>query len=280
VIGTMRRDTRTRANASAYYTTCIALAILFLFPLVWSGWSSVRGQAGSAQASGYGLGNYRDLIHYGAGLRQYFQNSLEVSAITVVGTVLVSLLGGYAFARFRFRGRNALFLLTLAILMVPYPTMLIPLYILLRDLHLQGGLLGLGLVFVMFQLPFATFMMRTSFEAVPKEVEESAMVDGCSTFGALFRVIIHSVRPGLITVGLFAFLSSWNDFVAPLILINDGRRFTLPVAIYNAQQQAFGVTNFGALEAGVVVMATPCVALFLFLQRHYVRGFMSGAIKG
>jgi multiple sugar transport system permease protein len=271
---------KSAAERSAYYTACTALAILFLFPLVWGGWSSVKGQPGAAQAQGYGLENYRNLLHYGAGLARYFRNSVEVSAITVVGTLAISSLGGYAFARFRFAGRNVLFLVTLAILMVPYPTMLIPLYILLRDLHLQGSLVGLGLVFIMFQLPFATFMMRTSFEAVPREIEESAMVDGCSTFGALTRILLHAVRPGLITVGLFAFLASWNDFVAPLILINEGSRFTLPVAIYNAQQQAFGVTNFGALEAGVVVMALPCIVLFLFLQRHYVRGFMSGALKG
>ena len=88
------------------------------------------------------------------------------------------------------------------------------------------------------------------------------------------------MRPGLITVGLFAFLAAWNDFIAPLILINDTNKFTLPLAVANLRQQIMGVVDYGATEAGVVVLAVPCVLLFLLLQRHYVRGFMSGALKG
>ncbi|MFD6735882.1 carbohydrate ABC transporter permease, partial [Micromonospora aurantiaca] len=203
-----------------------------------------------------------------------------VSLLTVVLTLAVSLLGGYAFARFRFPGRNALFLLTLAILMVPYATLLIPLYVLLNRVGLQNSLVGVALVLTMFQLPFSTFLMRISFEAVPRELDEAAMVDGCSSFGALRRVLLPAVKPGLITVGLFAFLASWNDFMAPLILINDSERMTLPLAVANLRGQTQGVVDYGATEAGVVVLALPCVVLFLLLQRHYVRGFMSGAVKG
>jgi multiple sugar transport system permease protein len=263
-----------------FHTTGAALAILFLFPLLWSGYSSVAGQPGTSQASGYGLGNYSRLVNYGDGLPTYFLNTLTVSALTVAGTLLVSGLGGYAFARFSFPLKNLLFLATLAILMVPYATILIPLYVLLGALHLQNTLFGLALVYVMFQLPFATFMMRNAFEAVPAELEEAALVDGCTTLRALLKVLLPAVRPGLITVGLFAFLASWNEFFAPLILINDASKFTLPVAVVSLQQRTFGAIDYGALEAGVVVMAVPCLLLFLVLQRHYVRGFMSGAIRG
>ncbi|MFG2000647.1 carbohydrate ABC transporter permease [Spirillospora sp. NPDC048911] len=256
------------------------LAVLFLFPLLWSGYSSLKGQPGSGQASGFGLGNYTKMAGYGEGLPTYLFNSVAVSAMTVAGTIVVSGLGGYAFARFSFPGKNLLFLATLSILMVPYATILIPLYVLLGWLHLQNTLVGLSLVLVMFQLPFAVFMMRNSFEAVPKELEEAALVDGCTTFTALLRVLLHAVRPGLITVGLFAFLTAWNDFFAPLILINDAAKFTLPVATVSMQQRTFGAIDYGALEAGVVVMALPCLVLFLVLQRHYVRGFMSGALRG
>ena len=170
--------------------------------------------------------------------------------------------------------------MTLAILMVPYATLLIPLYVLLTQVGLQNSLIGLALVLTMFQLPFSTFMMRISFEAVPRELDEAAMVDGCSTFTALWRVLIPAVKPGLITVGLFAFLAAWNDFMAPLILINDSDRMTLPLAVSNLRGQVQGVVDYGATEAGVVVLALPCIVLFLLLQRHYVRGFMSGALKG
>ena len=122
------------------------------------------------------------LAHYQAGIWRYLANSVIVSGLCVVLTLTISTLGGYAFARFRFPGRNALFMLTLAILMVPYATLLIPLYVLLNTIGLQNSLVGVALVLTMFQLPFSTFMMRISFESVPRELDEAAMVDGCSSF--------------------------------------------------------------------------------------------------
>ncbi|GGN09636.1 multiple sugar transport system permease protein [Actinoplanes campanulatus] len=256
------------------------LAVLFLSPLVWAAVASVSPQAGTAQTSGWGLGNYQTLANYQAGIGQYLLNSTIVSVLTVLFTLGVSLLGGYAFAMFKFPGRNLLFLVTLAILMVPYATLLIPLYVLLNDLGLQNSLVGLALVLTMFQLPFAVFMMRISFEAVPRELGESALVDGCGSFRALLHIMLPVVRPGLITVGLFAFLAAWNDFITPLVLISDSDRAPLPLAVANMRQQVMGIVDYGATEAGVVTLALPCILLFLALQRHYVRGFLSGALKG
>ncbi|WP_433281547.1 carbohydrate ABC transporter permease [Micromonospora sp. CA-244673] len=263
-----------------YWIFTGGLAVIFLFPLAWAAIASVSPHAGTNQTDGWGLGNYRTLTHYQAGIWQYLANSAFVSLTTVFLTLAISLLGGYAFARFSFPGKNLLFLTTLAILMVPYATMLIPLYVLLNQLSLQNSLIGVALVLTMFQLPFSTFMMRISFEAIPRELDEAALVDGCSSWAALWRVLLPAVKPGLITVGLFAFLTAWNDFMAPLILINDSNKFTLPLAVSNLRVQVQGVIDYGATEAGVVVLALPCIVLFLLLQRHYVRGFMSGAFKG
>ena len=275
-------DTRVaRPSAVApHYVLTGALALIFVFPLVWAAVASVAPQPGTAQVDGWGLGNYARLAGYQAGLAQYLLNSVLISGMTVIFTLVVSLLGGYAFAMFSFPGKNLLFLATLAILMVPYATLLIPLYVLLNGIGLQNSLVGLALVLTMFQLPFATFMMRISFEAVPRELAESAYIDGCGTFTALLRVLVPAVKPGLITVGLFAFLAAWNDFIAPLILINDSNKVPLPLAVANIRGQVMGVVDYGATEAGVVMLALPCVVLFLLLQRHYVRGFMSGALKG
>jgi multiple sugar transport system permease protein len=275
-------DTRLAGIAirTPYWVLTGGLALIFLFPLLWTAVASVSPQGGTNQTDGWGLGNYETLAGYQSGIGVYLANSAFVAGLTVLLTLTVSLLGGYAFARFRFPGKDVLFLLTLAILMVPYATLLIPLYVLLNRVGLQNSLVGVALVITMFQLPFSTFMMRISFEAVPRELDEAAMVDGCSPFGTLWRVLLPAVRPGLITVGLFAFLTAWNDFIAPLILINDSDRFTLPLAISNLRSQVQGVVDYGATEAGVVVLALPCVVLFLLLQRHYVRGFMSGALKG
>ncbi|MCW6005785.1 carbohydrate ABC transporter permease [Micromonospora sp. CPCC 205371] len=268
------------ALRTPYWVFTGALALIFLAPLAWTAVASVSPQAGTNQVDGWGFGNYETLARYQAGIWRYLFNSAFVSLLTVALTLVISFFGGYAFARFRFPGKNVLFLLTLAILMVPYATLLIPLYVLLNEVGLQNSLVGVALVLTMFQLPFSTFLMRISFEAVPRELDEAATVDGCSSFGALWRVLLPAVKPGLITVGLFSFLAAWNDFFAPLILINDSERMTLPLAVSNLRGQVQGVVDYGATEAGVVILALPCIVLFLLLQRHYVRGFMSGALKG
>ena len=271
---------RSAVAAMPRYVLTGALALLFLAPLLWAGVASVSPQGGTAQTEGWGFGNYQTLASYQAGIVAFLWNSTYVSVLTVVFTLAVSTLGGYAFAWFTFPGKNALFLTVLAILMVPYATLLLPLYVLLNQLGLQNSLFGVALVMTMFQLPFATFMMRISFEAVPRELVESAMVDGCTSFGALRRVLLPAVKPGLITVGMFAFLAAWNDFITPLVLISDTDKQPLPLAVASLRSQVLGIVDYGATEAGVVVLALPCVIIFLVLQRHYVAGFLSGALKG
>jgi multiple sugar transport system permease protein len=263
-----------------YYVATGAIAAVFLYPMVWTLISSFAPQAGTNQTRGWGIGNYVTLQRYQDGIVQYFLNSLIMTTITVALTLVVSLFGGYAFARFRFPGKRLLFGATLAILMVPYASLLIPLYVLLNRVSLGNSLIGVALVLTMLQLPFSIFMMRNAFEALPPELDEAAVIDGCSSFSTLWRVLLPGVKPGLITVGLFSFLAAWNDFLAPLILLNDSAKSTLPLAVANLRGQVQGVVDYGATEAGVVVLAAPCVVLFLVLQRHYVRGFLSGAFKG
>ena len=183
-------------------------------------------------------------------------------------------------ARFDFFGKRSLFLSVVAILMVPYATILLPLYILLGKLGLQNSLIGLSLVLNMFQLPFGTLMMRNSFESVPRELEEAALVDGCSNVGALRHISLRMVAPGVVTVVLFAFLASWNEFLAPLIFLNDADKFTLPIMLVNVRSGSYGAVDFGALQAGVVVAMIPALALYLVLQRYYVSGLLNGALRG
>ncbi|HVQ89864.1 MAG TPA: carbohydrate ABC transporter permease [Mycobacteriales bacterium] len=263
-----------------YYLGSAALAVVFLSPIVWTAYSSIHGRQAAAGGSGWGIDNYRRLADYGLGLTAYLRNTAVVSLIAVLVTVTTTTLGGYAVARFSFPGKNVLFLVTLAILMVPYTTILIPLYVLLGWIQLQNSLLGLGLVLAMFQLPFGLFMMRNSFEAIPIELEEAALIDGCTPTSALRHVLLRAVAPGMVTVALFSFLASWNEFVAPLIFLTDGSKFTLPLALFNLQSGNLGSVDFGALQSGVVAAAVPSVAVFLLLQRYYVRGFTAGALKG
>jgi len=268
-----------RLRGVGLYSTSLGLTVLFLTPMLWTLYGSVHGPT-AAKDSGWGVENYRRLIWYGSGLGVYMLNTAIVAAITVTVTVVLTTLGGYAVVRFSFPGRDLLFLLTLGILMVPHTTLLIPLYILLGWIGLQNSLLGLGLMLAMFQLPFGLFMMRNSFEALPVELQEAALVDGCGPTRALWHVLLRGVRPGIVTVALFSFLASWNEFVAPLMLITDDEKFTLPVALFNLQSGSLGSVDYGALLSGVVAAAMPCVVVFLALQRYYVRGFIRGALKG
>ncbi|MEV4510251.1 carbohydrate ABC transporter permease [Dactylosporangium sp. NPDC049525] len=268
---------RSRTRAAGFHLTCAALAVLFLTPMLWALYSSLRGRTGTGPL---GLGNYWRLLDYGSGLPVYMANTAFVALVTVAVTVVATTLGGYAVARFSFPGKNLLFMLTLTILMVPHSTILIPLYIMLDWLGLQNSLLGLALVLAMFQLPFGLFMMRNSFEALPVELDEAALIDGCGPAGVLRHVLLRGVVPGIVTVALFSFLASWNEFVAPLIFITDDEKFTLPVALFNLQSGSLGAVDYGTLLSGVVTAAVPCVLLFLLLQRYYVRGFVKGALKG
>jgi multiple sugar transport system permease protein len=276
----MSHDTHRVGRSAGFYTSSAALAVLFLFPLVWTLYSSLHGPRATAGGDGWGLGNYQRLLHYGDGLAGYVYNTTVVAVVTVVVTVGVTTLGGYAVARFSFPGKELLFLVTLAILMVPYTTILIPLYVFLGWIQLQNSLIGLALVLAMFQLPFGLFMMRNSFEALPAELEEAALIDGCTPVGALRRVLLRGVAPGMVTVALFSFLAAWSEFIAPLIFLTDGTKFTLSVALFNMQSGSLGSVDYGALQSGVVIAALPCIALFLLLQRYYVGGFTSGALKG
>ncbi len=267
------------AGRTLYVAVAGVLVVAFLFPLVWSGFSSIYGRDSSG-AVGFTLENYERLWAFGEGLPAYLLNTLSVVLMTVAGTLFVSVLGGYVFGRFDFIGKNLLFGATLAILMVPHATLLIPLYVLLGKVGLTNSLVGLSLVLIMFQLPFSLFMMRNSFESIPRELDEAALVDGCTSFSALRKVLLPAVIPGIVTVALFAFLTGWNEFIAALILLNDGSKYTLPVALVSLQQGDWGTVDFGGLQAGIIVSAVPCLVLFLLLQRAYMSGFTAGAIKG
>ncbi|WOQ15916.1 carbohydrate ABC transporter permease [Raineyella sp. W15-4] len=262
-----------------FYVLTGLLAVIFVAPLLWAVISSVSPHAGTSQLNGVGFSNYLTLAGYGLGIGVYLKNSLVVSTVTVVTKLVLSSTGGYAFARYRFRGKRTLFVLVLSIMMVPYAALLIPLIVWMQTIHLQNSLVGVGLVLALFQLPFAVFMMRNSFAAVPKELEEAAFIDGCNSFSAFLRIMLPPVLPSLVTVGLFSFLAAWNDFMVSLYLLSM-QHAPLPLALVNMRQQTMGVIDYGLTTAGVVVLTIPAGILFLALQKYYIKGFTSGAVKG
>jgi multiple sugar transport system permease protein len=280
-------DTASRAvRGGLFHITSTVLAVAFLFPLLWALLNSFKTKAEANQQPptwfphSLSIANYRSLAGFDQGIGTYLLNSVLLSALTVLLSVTVCVFGGYGFARFNFRGKTLLFGTTLGILMVPYATILLPLYIVLGHLGLQNSLIGLALVLVMFQLPFGIYLMRNSFESVPRELEEAALVDGASTVGALRHVSLRIVMPGVVTVALFSFLTSWNEYLAPLIFLNDGSKYTLPVMLVNIRYASYNIIDFGALQAGVVIAMLPCLVVYLALQRFYVNGLVAGALRG
>ena len=276
---------RSRVGVSLYYLACGLLTLVFLFPIVWSAFTSLYPPADASASppkywpSHLSFENYMNLAAYGAGIWRYFGNSASVAAMTVIMTLVLCTLGGYGFSRFRFRGRNLIFVVILATLMIPFQSILNPLFVLLRWMHLQGTLFGLALVYTTFQLPFAVFMMRNSFDAIPREIEEASLIDGCTLMQSLRIVMLPLVMPGLVTAGLFAFFGSWNELLAALILINDSGNYTLPVMLLNAQSGQLGSIDWGLMQAGITLTILPCAGLFLLLQRYYIHGLIAGAVK-
>ena len=273
-------------GAAAYHMIGVVLALTFVAPLAWAFLSSLKPAAEARQpplppwpTSGVTVENYVALDGYGAGFWTHAGNSLVVSVGTVVLTVIISVLAGYGFSRFRFPLKGLFFVLILSTIMIPFQSILTPLFLILSKVGLQNSLFGLILIYVTLQLPFSIFMMRNAFDAVPIEIEEAARVDGASVLTLLWRVMLPLVAPGVITVAIFAFLAAWNEFLAALIFLTDQDRYTLPVLIVAVRSGRYGSIDWGAVQSGVTVMMIPCVLLFLLLQRYYVRGLTAGAVK-
>ncbi len=280
------RKRRGALSRAGVYLLCIVLLVLFLAPIIFSTLTSIKTPAEASAVpptyfpKTFSLENYQKLNMYGAGIWQYVFNSSTAALLTVFGTILLSTLAGFGFSRFDFPLKNVLFVMMLAALMIPFQSILTPLFLMLSALKLQNTLAGLALVYITFQLPFGIFMMRNTFDAVPREIEEAALLDGCSTFNMLWHVMLVLVRPGIITVAIYAFLNAWNEFLAALIIMTQESKFTLPILLTSVRSGYYGAIDWGALQAGVTVTILPCIVIFLILQRYYLQGLMGGAVKG
>ncbi|WP_084502682.1 carbohydrate ABC transporter permease [Microbacterium indicum] len=215
-----------------------------------------------------------------SGLGRSILNSVIVSVATAVLTAFVATLAGYGFAKFRSRWLPWLFGAILVTMMIPFQAILTPLYIEMNTLGLTDSLFGLVLFYTTVNLPFCIFVMRNTFDAVPDELEEAALIDGARLPRILTSVVRPLIMPGVATSALYAFLASWTEFLGALTFLTDQDLFTLPVSMVNMQQGAYGQVNFGLIAAGAVVAMIPCVILYVSLQRFYVAGLASGSVKG
>ncbi|MGH2909331.1 MAG: carbohydrate ABC transporter permease [Solirubrobacteraceae bacterium] len=216
-------------------------------------------------------------------LLHYFLNSLLVSTVSTVVAVTLAVFAGYAISRFQFRGRRAFSFAVLSTQMFPGILFLLPLYLIYVNIghtigiNLYGSYLGLIITYLTFALPFSVWMLAGFFASIPRELEEAAMVDGTSPWGALFRIVLPVARPGIIAVAVFAFMTAWGEVLFASVLTTESTR-TLAIGLQEYATQ--GNTAWNQLMAAAVVVSLPVVIVFLALQRHLIRGLTSGSVKG
>jgi multiple sugar transport system permease protein len=223
-------------------------------------------------------GNYAEAIKAMKMFPRYLRNTLILCVLTVLGTVVSSSLAAYGFSRVEWRGRNGLFVLALATMMVPFPVTMVPMYSLFRWLGWIGTLRPLW-VGSFFAGAFNVFLLRQFFMTLPKDLSEAARIDGCSEFRIFWQIVLPLCKPALMVVALFQFMYTWNDFMGPLIYLTNQNDFTLALGLQFFQSQ-LGGTEWHYLMAASTLVALPIIVLFFFTQRTFIEGISMTGIKG
>ncbi len=266
------------------HSALIVIAVLFLFPLVWMVTTSLKHFHQAVQIppawipSPVVWSNYVDATTGNNRFWTYFGNTLFLCVLNIVGTVGSCSLVAYGFSRIEWPGRDLLFMITLATMMIPQPVLLVPLYQLFRDLGWIGSLKPLWAP-AFFASAYNIFLIRQFFLTLPKELSEAAWVDGCSEWRIFWQIILPLSKPVLMVVGLFSFMFIWNDFMGPLIYLTDPDHFTLALGL-QAYQSQLGGTEVHLLMAAAVLMVLPVVILFFFTQKTFIEGISLTGLKG
>ncbi len=220
--------------------------------------------------------NYTDVFDY-APFLQYLLNTLIICSAHLFGTIITCSLAGYAFARLRAPGRNIVFMVMLGTMMVPWMVTLIPVYILFAELKWINTFRPL-MIPALFGSSFYIFLLRQYYMSLPYELDEAALMDGCSYLGIWWRILMPLTKPVLATVSIFTFMGAWNDFTGPLIFLNDTHKYTLSLGLTVFQQSRS--TSWGLLMAASTMMILPVIILFFFTQKQFVQGIALTGIKG
>ncbi|HZU14333.1 MAG TPA: carbohydrate ABC transporter permease [Chloroflexota bacterium] len=276
------RTYTSRLGSVAYHAVLIALCFLILLPLIWMISSSLKTNNQIFVYPPQFFPHHPHWSNYPAALRyidfwRYFANSLLIAAFTVAGTLFSCTLTAYSFSRLRWPGRNLLFGICMATLMLPFQVQMIPLYIIYFHLHWIGTFLPL-IVPPFFGNALYIFLLRQFFLTIPRDLSDAAIVDGAGPLRTFWSVIIPLIRPALAVVAVFSFLDAWQDFLAPLIYLDDPSTYTLSLGLqlyYSVHQTAWAY-----LMCASVVFTLPSVVLFFVAQRTFSRGITLTGLKG
>jgi len=278
-----RPRSRKRLRKAGWNVLALAVLIVMVFPVYWMVSTAFKPghkilsytpQWFPTQPT---LGNFTDAVH-----QPFFwhavKNSVIVTSVVVVLSLVLAFLAALALAKFRFYGRKPFIVVILGVQMVPLAALIIPLYITMARLKEVDRLSGVIVLYLTFVLPFAVWTLRGFLLGVPKELEESAMVDGCTRFGAFVRILLPLVGPGLVATSIFAFIQAWNEFIIAYVFLHTPERQTLMVWL--ASFTTLRGTDWGPLMAGATLCALPVVVFFLLVQRRIAFGLTAGAVKG
>ena len=273
---------RRRAAHAAIYTILVAVTAIMLFPVAWMLTVSVRPNVEVMKIPPQWIPTVFTLAPYAKvlGSTRYlrtFLNSYVIALVVTAFSLFIGALAAYALARFRFKGQRVVIMFLIITQMFPLVLLCIPYFRLVVRLGLYDTLTALIVVYTTFTLPFCILMLRSYFAQIPKDMEEAAMVDGCSRLGAIARTLLPMSFPALVGAGLYTFLLAWNEFLFAVVLIESWGKRVITIAIYSLLAEF--VTEWSMMMAFSVLASAPLVIVFIFLQRYVVQGMTAGAIK-
>ncbi len=280
--GRARRRRRDRTAKTASLVALTLGAMFAVLPIVWMVSSSLKpnpeifASPPRLVTDTMSVGAYASIFSSPVKLRFFFNSYLVAGAVTVL-TLLVAILSAYAFSRFSFRGRRTLSVIVVSVQAVPPITLLIPYFGLMVALGLYNTYPGLVLTYIVFTLPYAVIMLTGYFNTIPRELDEAVKVDGASGFTALWRVIVPTATPGLVSVGVYTFMVAWNEFLFALTLTRTENMRTVPIGIQLLMGQHS--YSWNEIMAMSVLGCLPILLLFLFFQRYFIGGMTQGAVK-
>lgn len=262
------------------YTGLIFYFLIIAYPLLWMVMSSFKSTEGIFTNSWslpetWLVENY--VAAWESGISSYFLNSVIVTGLSCILTVFVSALGAYGLSRFEFKGKTFILVICLGGLMLSPQVSLIPLYNIIQKLGLYNTHWALILPYVAYRIPLTILLIRAYFLSIPKELEEAARLDGCTSIGILFRIFIPMSVPILLTTTILTAYYTWNEFMFAIIFIDDDSLRTIPAGLMQFRDAL--QTDWGVLLAGLTISAAPIVILFLFMQKYFIRGIASGSVK-
>jgi len=279
---TYHRAKRRLKQIFIYVVTCIIL-IGVLFPLYWIIISSVKSDSQLFVCPPRILPSSLTIEQFVRLIKEtlfliYFKNSVILSLSTTLVVIIIGTLGAYSVTRFKYRGRELFTRVILLCYMYPPILLVIPLFIVMRELHLINTHIGLFLVYIAINLPFALWLLRAFFVGIPLSLDESALIDGANRMSVFIHIILPLAMPGIIATAIFTFINVWNEYVFALVMLSSTHLKTLPVGV--AALVGKTSVNWGMLMAAAVLISVPLLIFFSFLQKQLLHGIFSGAVKG